>query len=159
MSRALDLLLRDAATSTFEDVVFLLAEPLPAGDAPRSALVDAAVSVAFRGPLAGSLWLGVGGGVLPVIAANMLGEDTAPAEGEQLDALGEIANMICGTLLPLLVPGEEFAQLPPQVHAAAPVAGTDASRAGAPAAVPAAAARLGLGRGSASVLLFLDPAA
>jgi CheY-specific phosphatase CheX len=38
--------------------------------------------------------------MLPTVAANMLGDDDAPAPAQQLDALGEIANVICGNLLP-----------------------------------------------------------
>jgi len=60
------------------------------------------VTVAFHGPLHGSLDLKVSPELLPVLAANMTGSDEPPSEAEQWDALGEMLNVICGNMLPLL---------------------------------------------------------
>ena len=44
--------------------------------------------------------------MLPGLAANMLGVDEAPGSAEQADALGELANVLCGNLLPAIA-GEQ----------------------------------------------------
>jgi len=68
----------------------------------KAASPDTAVEVDFRGPFSGRLILAVSGGILPGIVANMLGEDEAASAGSQSDALGELANVICGNVLPLV---------------------------------------------------------
>lgn len=68
---------------------------VPGEDAP-------AVTVTFHGPIHGSLDLKVSADLLPVLAANMTGSDSPPSEPEQWDALGEMLNIICGNMLPLL---------------------------------------------------------
>ena len=89
-----------AATSTFESLALLVAEPALAGDASPAPMLHA-VSVGFRGPARGRLVLRVSDDVRAALAANMLGvADPAPAL--QVDALGEVANVICGNLLPAL---------------------------------------------------------
>ncbi len=37
-----------------------------------------------------------------MLAANMLGQDEAPSERLQRDARGEVANVICGNVLPMI---------------------------------------------------------
>lgn len=92
--------LREAATSTFEELSFLL--PTPGMTALQQAAPAAAeVVVAFTGDRAGSLTVTVFGELLPELAANMLGCLEPPAPALQRDALGEIANVICGNVLPL----------------------------------------------------------
>jgi hypothetical protein len=137
----------EAASSTFEQTVFVFAEP-GLSDEQERAPVDATARVEFQGPFRGALWLRVAGGVLPMLATNMLGEADPPAEPMQLDALGEIANMVCGSLLGHIGEGQEFRQAPPSLA----VGCTAADRAGAPAAV----LRLGLEQGCAELLLFLE---
>ena len=87
------------AASTFEEVGFIFLLP-EMDDEHREAGLEAAVSVEFVGPTSGRLVLAAHGGLLPVLAANMLGEDEPPSVSHQHDALGEIANVICGNLLP-----------------------------------------------------------
>jgi len=62
------------------------------------------VSVTFDGPFSGTLTLSVSESMLGELAANMLGLiDSSETTGvQQEDALGELANVICGNLLPML---------------------------------------------------------
>ena len=87
------------AASTFEEVGFIFLLP-EMNDEQREAGLEAAVSVEFDGPSRGRLVLAAHGGLMPALAANMLGEDEPPSVSHQHDALGEIANVICGNLLP-----------------------------------------------------------
>lgn len=84
--------------------------------------------------------------MLPVIAANMLGEEEPVAEELMADALGEIANVICGNALPAIAGKKEVFRLQPP----APLAG------GAEITAPAAKAALALDEGFAEVFLYLD---
>lgn len=93
--------LYQAATLTFEELGFMF--PIEAADpAGIAAKTCATVSVSFAGEFRGELILKVEKSVLPLMAANMLGEDTPPDEAMQMDALGEIANVICGNTLPMI---------------------------------------------------------
>ncbi|MCS6861097.1 MAG: chemotaxis protein CheX [Abditibacteriales bacterium] len=138
--------LRQAAVMTFEELGFLFTTP-ELNEQQRNAPVDAAVSVAFNGPLRGHLMVQVSGDWLPTLAANMLGEDEPPPPGLQHDALREIANVICGNVLPAITGSREVFYLsPPQIV-------EDTTQNGKP---PTAAAHIGLEGGRADVLLFLD---
>ncbi len=62
---------------------------------------NAYATVGFEGPVRGALVVGVSEGLMPELAANMLGVDADSAtELQQVDALKELANVICGNLLP-----------------------------------------------------------
>jgi CheY-specific phosphatase CheX len=85
----------------FEDLGFML----PTADLnseQASATFQAGVSIDFFGPLRGTLVLQLNGDILPVLASNMLGEDEPPPLLQQHDALKELANVICGNLVPLI---------------------------------------------------------
>jgi hypothetical protein len=90
-----------AGLRVFEDLGFMLPNedlnPEQAG-----AEFEAGVSIDFYGPQNGTLILQIHGGILPILAANMLGEDEPPPFPQQQDALKELANVICGNLLPLI---------------------------------------------------------
>lgn len=132
------------ARSTFEDLGFLLVE-LELRDDQRAAELEGAVSVGFEGSLGGRVEVRTFGGVLPVLTMNMLGEGGFPSRRLQHDALGEVANVICGNVLPLLAGPREVFRL------SAPAPAPD------PAAAPTATAVLGVERGRAEVLLFAEP--
>jgi hypothetical protein len=87
------------AASTFEEVGFIFLQP-EMNDEHRSAELEAAIAVDFDGPSSGRLVLAARGGLLPTLAGNMLGEDGPTSVGQQHDALGEIANVVCGNVLP-----------------------------------------------------------
>jgi CheY-specific phosphatase CheX len=136
-----------AAASTFEDLACLL--PMDQLDETQaSADPEAEARVEFTGPVAGTLVVRMHGGLLPLIAGNMLGTD-APSQSLQLDALGEIANVLCGNLLPLVAGGcPEFDLEAPQVYA---LTGEEPP----PAVLPSASLCLGIEHGWVEVALYL----
>ena len=76
------------------------------------------VQVNFIGPFSGALVLNISRSVLPELASNMLGiDESGPISiDHQQDALQEIANVVCGRLLPLIGGREaEFAIDQPQI--------------------------------------------
>jgi len=112
-----------------------------------------AVEVRFRGPIEGRLVLRTGGAILPAIVANMLGEDAGAVPNAERDALGEMANVICGNVLPEFAGNDATFNLDAPRWIAAP---------NAPAAeAPAAHARVlvGVGPGRAEVQLYINGAA
>lgn len=150
MDKRMGMALYQAAILTFEDLGFLLPTPKLDQD-QQTAAVDAAVEVAFCGPFAGSLVVQLCGGLLPALAANMLGEEEAPALALQQDAFREIANVICGNALPRVAGKQAIFHLgAPQLiaAAAAPVEGA--------AVLPRAAAHIGLEQGRADLWLFIS---
>jgi hypothetical protein len=85
--------------------------------------------------------------LLPQIANNMLGDDDLRPDYQQRDALGELANVICGNLLPQLGgPSAAFLLDAPQVSLSEPPV----------AEQPAARACIALEDGCAELLLFLQ---
>ena len=112
---------------------------------------DAAVEITFRGIFSGRLVLTVSGPILAVVAGNMLGQDESEITREaQLDALGEVANVICGNVLPEIAGDREtFALTPPMLLPE--VSGPPTVWAGVVGAV-----RVGLDEGCAEVKLYLE---
>ena len=88
--------LYNVSAQIFEDLGFLLPTP-ELEDSQLAAPIDATVDVAFYGPFAGTLRVALCGGLLPMLAANMLGTDEDLPLAQQLDSLGEIGNVICGS--------------------------------------------------------------
>jgi hypothetical protein len=146
MNIALDSSLRAAAVATFEQVVFLLPDT-PPDEEQRALEVSAVASIAFSGPAMGVLQVRACEGLLPRLTANMLGAEVDD-EALQLDALGEIANIICGQLFPQIAPDSAFSQDPPDV-VACPEARLPLLR------LPAAQVELGLESSRADVLLYI----
>ena len=143
MSKKLETELYKAATLTFEELSFLL--PTPEIDEQQlNAPVEAAVSVDFEGPFSGKLLVKVYGGLLPIIAANMLGEEEVPSSSPQYDALGEIANVICGHMLPGIAGSKDIFHVSPPKMAES----MDSA--------PMVEVQVGLGAGRADLLLFVS---
>ncbi|MFB3885950.1 MAG: chemotaxis protein CheX [Thermodesulfobacteriota bacterium] len=143
MNKKLETELFKAATLTFEELGFLL--PTPEIDEQQlNAQVEAAVSIDFEGPFSGNLLVRICGGLLPIIAANMLGEEEAPSKSLQYDALGEIANVICGNMLPGIGGSKDV------FHVNAP------RMVESPDLPPVAEVQVGLGSGRADLLLFVS---
>ena len=93
--------LRAATIRAFEESAFLM--PVLGAELPDDrAAPDEVVRVPFEGPLTGEFVLEVYGGVAAVLAANMLGTNEAPTRLTQLDAVCEMANVVCGNVLPRL---------------------------------------------------------
>jgi len=93
--------LLQAATSTFESLALLFPERCSAEGAEFIPLA-AAFSVTYHGAGTGRVVVGVTAGVLPALAENMLGAAAAPDLQMQRDALGELANIVTGNVLPLI---------------------------------------------------------
>ena len=101
MSRMFDEQLYRVSTETIESLalMFLVDEDEAAIIDPDEATI---AQVDFAGPFGGSVLLRVTEDLLPELAANMLGR---PGEQDvsvehQHDALKELANVICGNILP-----------------------------------------------------------
>lgn len=90
------------AEETLENLAFLFAFG-DGDDCGEGADQMAALKVLFSGRFSGELLMRLSRGVLPELAANMLGleeEDISPSD--QLDAASEALNIICGNLLPAI---------------------------------------------------------
>jgi chemotaxis protein CheY-P-specific phosphatase CheC len=115
-----------------------------------SALV--ASSVDFVGPFSGTLALAMSANMLPAMASNMLGLDDgdgSPTPDQQRDALKELANVVCGNLLPAMAGTEAMFKIEaPQIVEAKAIEGTDQAR-------PVARTRLTLDEGRAELALFI----
>lgn len=69
--------------------------------APIDRASSVGIQVSFSGPFSGHIDIFITRDALPEIAGNMLGvEMEETSETEQMDALKEIGNVICGNLLP-----------------------------------------------------------
>jgi hypothetical protein len=146
MSPALTDSLRVAAVNTFEQMAFLLPDTSP-DEKQLSCKVMAVASIIFTGPASGILQVRACEGLLQRLATNMLGAEPANQK-LQLDALGEIANMICGQIFSSIDPVQAFEQLPPQIRLFADVCDSSVAH-------PAAGVQLGLENSRADVLLYL----
>ena len=89
--------LRESSVNTFEDTCFMYLAPEMA-DIQKNLLLEAASVAKYRGNLTGKLLIETRGGLLSAIAANMLSNDK-PSSQQKKDALGEIANIICGNVV------------------------------------------------------------
>ena len=148
MNDKLERALFQAAVMTFEELGLMLPTP-KLDEGQRGAAAQAAVSVQFCGPFEGELVVLACGDWLPDLAANMLGENEPPSPPHQLDALGEIANVICGNVLPEIASSRAVFNLsaPRPVEVPA-IAAIDPE-------APTAKAQIGLDLGRAEVRLYL----
>jgi CheY-specific phosphatase CheX len=92
--------LYSAAITTFEDLAFAVADRAPEGSVTPIWAGEA--RVAFVGPWDGELVVRLDGAALARLSTNMLGADVPPTPELQRDALAELANVICGHVLPVL---------------------------------------------------------
>lgn len=139
--------LSQTLAATFEELA-LICPDLKLSDKQSESQVDVAMSVAFNGPLNGRLVLKASSQVLPSIAENMLGTDTIDGQSVERDALGELANVMCGNLLPLIGGAQAVFVL----SAPAPYdAATDSLR-----VLPSARACVGIEEGRAVAQLLLS---
>lgn len=93
--------LSQTLAATFEELALICPDytlSVKQSEAP----VDVAMAVTFSGPLNGRLVLKATAHILPAIAENMLGSEAVDGIAVQRDALGELANVMCGNLLPLI---------------------------------------------------------
>lgn len=151
MSSTTEQCLSRTTAETFEHLALILADEELSSE-QASAPLDVTVSVDFRGPRAGRLVLQASARILPGIAANMLGGDQARSAVLQRDALGELANVICGNVLPRLAGADAVFRLSaPHVHSVDLPSSRDGDK-------PAGRASLGVedGRVEAALYFFAD---
>ena len=150
MHNDLETLLTEVAEDTLAAMAFLLPSDEAAADAEPSD-AEVAVEIAFSGPFCGGMRLTVAESMLPLLAANILGsEDGAASQEEQLDALKETLNVICGNLLPRIASPQEV------FHVASPQMATDDAAARADAAEPEASACVWTEGGAVRLTLFVE---
>jgi CheY-specific phosphatase CheX len=95
----LDMTLYSTAANTLEALGFMFTGLVSTEEQLR-ARPHLSVGVQFDGPIQGAVYVTLCGGVLKQVTCNMLGDEEAPSEADQRDALAELANIICGNLLP-----------------------------------------------------------
>ena len=100
MKTKIEKALLEASINTFEDVCFMYTAP-ELKDTQKNLTLEAASEVKFRGDFTGRLVIETRGGLFSAIAANILSSEI-PSSQKKKDALGEIANIICGNILPYL---------------------------------------------------------
>ena len=144
--------LSQTTAATFEELALVFPDA-ELSSVQKAASLDTMVSVEFRGPIAGRLVLRASDVILPTIAANMLGEAQGKRSSLQRDALGEVANVICGNLLPRVCGADSVFNLSaPRVHEN----GGQFTRVGDD---PTARVQFGIDDGRAEVAVFLFDAA
>ncbi|RMF93560.1 MAG: chemotaxis protein CheX [Nitrospinota bacterium] len=148
MHQKLEAALYKAAALTFEQLCFLF--PTPLVESPEvGATAEAVVQVEFEGACGGRLVMALyGDPLLSTLAANMLGEEESPALEQQLDALKEVANIICGNVLPEIAGAQAIFRIhPPQllVDATGDLPGEE----------PVAAVGIGLDEGWVALRLYM----
>lgn len=144
--------LYSATASTFEALA-LLCPSAEISKEQRLAPLAGSARVTFDGPLRGMLVLGVTDDVLGAAATNMLGRDDAPVSSMQRDAICELANVICGSLLPQIAGRRALFRLGvPEWLGGEGVPVTDGDEA------PMSTTRVGLDEGRAEVALYIDNA-
>ena len=141
-----------AATSTFESLAFLVPEEQPAVGATLVPLA-AGATVGWRGPFGGRVTIGVTAGVLRAAAGNMVGAEAAADPAVRRDALGEIANVVTGNVLPLVAGATAVFRLD------APVVAADADFAPRDGEERRALVHLRMDEGDAIVAFFQGAAA
>jgi len=140
--------LYNVTAMAFEEMAFVFQSPELAEKYAGHA-VEAVASVKFEGPFKGKLVLKAYQGLSRVIAANMLGEDE-PSERQQYDALGEMANIICGNMLPSIADKQDIFHLnAPQIIREQPAADFNLDQ-------PLAEAHIPFSDGKVDVLFFTD---
>lgn len=148
MSNTMVQSLSRATTATFEELALLFPE-LDLSPEQAAAPLDVAVSVDFRGPLTGRLVVRASHGILPAITANMLGAEESEKVPLQRDALGEVANVICGHVVPLIAGADAVVNLSaPRVHDGGELPSRDEDE-------PSARVQVGLEDGRAETILYL----
>ena len=90
--------LQRTAIRSLETLCFVFSAPI-INEEEHSKTESLAVEVKFQGTRAGTLIFEVSEDIVSILAGNMIGEGKITKEQEQ-DAIGEIANVICGNFLP-----------------------------------------------------------
>ena len=106
--------LLNTSIMAFEEVCFLFVMDDEKNGYDTENMVTSCVT--FQGPYYGQLAISVSHELLDVITINITGEDQEFTPQQKYDALGEMANIICGNLLPQVAgPKEIFDLSAPQL--------------------------------------------
>jgi len=100
MKTRIEKALEEATVKTFEDVFFMYPSP-ELKDIQKNLKPEAAAAVKYRGNYTGKLLVETRGALLSAIATNILSNDLSDSRQKD-DALGELANIICGNIVPYL---------------------------------------------------------
>jgi len=94
-------LLEKVSARVLADTAFLMPEPLVTDPPPASRWSAIGVRILFSGPVRGYVEVWTPRAIARRLAANMLGRDISDPDVEEneLDALMETVNIICGNLL------------------------------------------------------------
>lgn len=148
MSSTMEQSLSRTTAATFEELALLFPEfDLTPEQAAEP--LEVTVSVDYRGPFNGRLVLRASQCVMPALAANMLGEEESRQTPLQRDALGELANVVCGNLLPLIGGAEAI------FHLSAPRVHTDGDTLSRDEDAPSACTQFGVEDGRIEAQLFV----
>lgn len=90
--------LQRTAIRSLETLCFAFSSPI-IDEKDHAAERSLTIEVEFRGEHSGRLILDVYGDIVSILAHNMVGEGKLNS-AQQRDAIGEIANVICGNFLP-----------------------------------------------------------
>ena len=135
--------LYQAAGLTFEELGFLF--PIRENSSNAVKNFSNSVTINFHGDCNGKIILNVSPELLPIIAENILGDDEMPSEEMQIDALGEVANVICGNALPMIFGKTSVIRLDPPEHSGFSQMNGSTNE-----------IRLGFDEGHADILLYLN---
>jgi CheY-specific phosphatase CheX len=100
MKTRIENVLKEATIKTFEDTCFMYLVP-ELKETQKDMVLEAAAEVKYKGDYTGKLIIETRGGLFTAIATNMLSNEI-PNSQQKKDALGEIANIICGNVVPSL---------------------------------------------------------
>ncbi len=100
MDTELALKLRELTIETLEKYCMLIPAASASGNKSASGEKESAASVDFHGPIHGTLAVVVQEPLLNEITKGMLGDQEKYSDKEKFDSLGEIANVVCGNILP-----------------------------------------------------------
>lgn len=114
MNTQIEKFLIESTVKTLEDLCFMYQEP-ELKDAQENLPLEAAAEVKFRSDdFTGKLLIETRGGLFSAIATNILSIDD-PNTKQKKDALGEIANIICGNVVPSLGEGGREYKIEPPI--------------------------------------------
>jgi CheY-specific phosphatase CheX len=110
--------------------------------------------VSFKGAFSGCLFVSVSSALLPLLSSNMMGEEGDNTQSLEHDTLCEIANIICGNVLPAIY-GFKLV-----FHLDAPVLLNESNLSQINSTFKEVSrAYIGFDSGYADVILFADPSA
>jgi CheY-specific phosphatase CheX len=102
MNEAWSSALDQSVRGVFENLCFMVPAPASAEPPEPAAVSRVVLAVDFRGAGRGTLLLALPESMLALVASAMLGEDGPLELAEQHDAACELANIVCGNVLPLV---------------------------------------------------------